>query len=169
MTPVSFQLSNYAKYHRDPRNINTHFVGIPLIVVAICALLSKPSFNLFELPLTPALLVTIVTCLYYLKLHLVLGIIMTVALTLCLSLGGFFAAMPMNDWLSWGIGLFVVGWILQFIGHYYEGKKPAFFDDIKGLIIGPLFVVSEVLFKLGMLKDIERDVIANAGPITLHT
>ena len=35
-------LSQYASYHRDPRNIATHFVGIPLIVLAVTILLSRP-------------------------------------------------------------------------------------------------------------------------------
>ena len=43
-------------------------------------------------------------------------------------------------WLSWGLGFFVVGWIIQFVGHYYEGKKPAFADDLVGLLVGPMFV-----------------------------
>jgi uncharacterized membrane protein YGL010W len=44
----------------------------------------------------------------------------------------------------------VVGWVIQFVGHYYEGRKPAFVDDITGLIIGPLFVVAEAAFLMGM-------------------
>jgi predicted membrane channel-forming protein YqfA (hemolysin III family) len=35
-------LSQYAAYHRDTRNIVTHFVGIPLIVIAVAVLLSRP-------------------------------------------------------------------------------------------------------------------------------
>jgi uncharacterized membrane protein YGL010W len=61
-------------------------------------------------------------------------------------------------------GLFVIGWIIQFIGHYYEGKKPAFVDDLIGLLVGPLFVVVELLFKLGLLKNLEARIIEHAGP-----
>ncbi|NNE66754.1 MAG: DUF962 domain-containing protein [Pyrinomonadaceae bacterium] len=32
--------------------------------------------------------------------------------------------------------LFVVGWILQFIGHYFEGKPPEFFKDWRFLLVG---------------------------------
>ena len=49
-----------------------------------------------------------------------------------------------------GIGLFVVGWVVQLIGHGFEGRKPAFLDDLVGLLIGPLFVVAEAGFLLGM-------------------
>lgn len=34
------------------------------------------------------------------------------------------------------LGLFVVGWILQFIGHYFEGKPPEFFKDYRFLFVG---------------------------------
>ena len=83
---------------------------------------------------------------------------MTVLLWLCLSLGRDIAAMSTLAWLSWGIGLFIVGWIFQFIGHYYEGRKPAFVDDIIGLAIGPLFVVAEVVFMLGLRPELKRQV-----------
>ena len=74
------------------------------------------------------------------------------------SRGCWFAAMPTGMWLTWGIGMFVVGWVFQFVGHYFEGRKPAFVDDIMGLAIGPLFVVAEALFMLGLRKKLYEDV-----------
>lgn len=37
---------------------------------------------------------------------------------------------------AWGAGLFVVGWIFQFVGHAFEGKAPSFFRDPRFLLIG---------------------------------
>jgi uncharacterized membrane protein YGL010W len=34
------------------------------------------------------------------------------------------------------LALFVIGWILQFIGHYFEGKPPEFFKDWRFLFVG---------------------------------
>ena len=56
---------------------------------------------------------------------------------------------PLNAWLGWSLGCFVVGWVFQFVGHYWEGRKPAFVDDLRGLLIGPMFVVAEAWFALG--------------------
>jgi uncharacterized membrane protein YGL010W len=42
--------------------------------------------------------------------------------------------------------VFVLAWIGQFIGHKIEGKKPSFFDDLRYLLIGPLFVLA-VLYR----------------------
>ena len=41
------------------------------------------------------------------------------------------------------LAIFVVGWAIQFLGHKFEGMKPAFFDDVKQLLIGPIFVAAE--------------------------
>ena len=74
----------------------------------------------------------------------------------------------MAHWLSWGLGFFIVGWIIQFIGHYYEGKKPAFADDLVGLLVGPMFVTAELLFALGMARPLAREIERRAGPTVLR-
>jgi uncharacterized membrane protein YGL010W len=155
---VAEHLAQYGDYHRDRRNIITHLVGIPMIVIAILTLLSRPEFSVAYLLLTPANLVVFAAVIFYIRLDIKLGLLMTVLLWLCLSLGRDIAAMSTLAWLSWGIGLFIVGWIFQFIGHYYEGRKPAFVDDIIGLAIGPLFVVAEVVFMLGLRPELKRQV-----------
>ena len=43
------------------------------------------------------------------------------------------------------LGLFVVGWILQFIGHYFEGKLPEFFKDWRFLFVGLRWWFKKVL------------------------
>ena len=48
--------------------------------------------------------------------------------------------------LPLSITVFVLAWIGQFIGHKIEGKKPSFFDDLRFLLIGPLFVLG-VLYR----------------------
>ena len=68
-------------------------------------------------------------------------------------------------WLGWGLGLFGVGWVIQFIGHYYEGRKPAFFDDVMGLLIGPLFVAAELGFAMGLRKDVQAQIEQRSGPV----
>jgi uncharacterized membrane protein YGL010W len=55
-----------------------------------------------------------------------------------LSLPLFFVSWP------WALGLFVVGWILQFIGHAFEGKAPAFFKNPIYLLVGPVWLVKKI-------------------------
>ncbi|HOZ63430.1 MAG TPA: DUF962 domain-containing protein, partial [Burkholderiaceae bacterium] len=39
MKTLTDHLAQYAAYHRDPRNISTHFAGVPMIVLAVATLL----------------------------------------------------------------------------------------------------------------------------------
>lgn len=158
-------LSQYAAYHRDQRNIITHFIGIPLIVIAVVVLLSRPGTVMAGLWLSPALVASALAALFYLRLDLRLGTIMTLLLIACLWAGALCAHASTGVWLGIGIAAFVVGWAIQFIGHYYEGRKPAFVDDLLGLIIGPLFVVAEFGFLLGLRNELRQQIEERAGPV----
>lgn len=162
MSALQRQLARYASYHRDARNVATHFVGIPLIVLALCALLSRPEWNLGGFGFTPALPVAAAACVFYLLLDLRLGLAMSLCFALALRAGAWAAALPTAGWLALGIGAFVLGWVFQFVGHAWEGRKPAFVDDLGGLLVGPLFVVAEAAFLLGLRKALRAAVDADA-------
>jgi len=161
-------LSQYAAYHRDPRNIASHFIGIPLIVVAVAVLLSRPEWSVAGLWLSPAVLLALFSAWFYLRLELALGALMTVLMGLSVWLGHLLAAQSTLVWLGSGIGMFVVGWVIQFVGHYYEGRKPAFVDDVSGLIVGPLFVVAELAFLLGLRHDLKQQIEQRSGPVAVR-
>ena len=48
--------------------------------------------------------------------------------------------LPLGIWWPgvWRLaaGLFVAGWVFQFVGHAFEGKPPEFFDDWRFLFVG---------------------------------
>lgn len=157
-------LSQYAAYHRDRRNVATHFIGIPMIVLAVTTLLARPQIPLGDgaAVLTPAIVVYSLSCLFYLRLSAGFGIAMALILALFVYVGHRIGEMSTAAWLSIGIGLFVLGWAIQFVGHYYEGRKPAFVDDLVGLLIGPLFLVAETAFALGLARDTRERMDAHA-------
>ena len=148
-------LSQYADYHRDPRNIHTHFVGVPMIMFAVVILLSRPTWMVGAVPVSPALLAALAASVFYFRLDMRFGLAMAALLAAMLVGGQWVAAQTLAVWLATGIGLFAVGWVIQFVGHYYEGRKPAFVDDLVGLIVGPLFVVAEWAFALGLRKEVQ--------------
>ena len=164
MKPLADQLANYAAYHRDGRNIALHLIGIPLIVLAVEILLSRTSCSIGSFSVTAAVIASALAALFYFRLDWRLGVAMAVLLALGAWAGGFVANQPHALWLGAGIGLFVLGWAFQFVGHFYEGRKPAFLDDLIGLLIGPLFVVAEIAFALGLRTDVERTITAAVGP-----
>ena len=160
------QLGQYAVYHRDSRNIVSHLIGIPMIVVAVATLLARPSFDMTTaLTLSPAMLVAAAVATFYLRLDIRFGILMTVLLALSVWAGKLLAMQSTGLWLAWGLGLFFAGWVIQFIGHYFEGSKPAFVDDVIGLAVGPLFIVAELAFFLGLRDAVRRAIEERAGPI----
>ncbi len=170
MRNVPQLLTQYAAYHRDRRNIVSHFIGVPLIVFAVGVLLNRPGVPVGGLVLTPAWVAFVLATAWYLtRGNLALGAATSAAVGVLIALahnvgtGG-----GIGGWLAWGIGIFVVGWVIQFVGHWYEGKKPAFVDDIVGLLVGPMFVVAEALFMLGWNKPLVDEIERKVGPTILR-
>jgi uncharacterized membrane protein YGL010W len=52
----------------------------------------------------------------------------------------------------WALALFIVGWILQFVGHAIEGNQPAFFKNPMYLLVGPLWLVRRAAAAVGIVK-----------------
>jgi len=148
MTNLERQLSQYAAYHLDRNNIMTHFVGIPLIVFSILCLTARAGIEISGFSITLAMILIVLSTIYYL----------TLAYPLALKV----AALSMWSWLGASVGIFVVGWVFQFVGHYFEKKKPAFVDDLIGLAIGPLFVLAEFVFLLGFRKPLHQRILKEA-------
>lgn len=153
------RLASYAEYHRDKRNIATHFVGIPMILVGTQATLARIGIG----PINAAVGATGLATRYYRQLDPSYGAAMAAVLGATCALGTAIAALPFPLWAGAAGGLFVGGWALQFLGHYFEGKKPAFLDDLRGLLDGPLFLVAEVAFALGLSPELRAEVEGRAG------
>ncbi len=166
MQTLTDQLSKYAAFHRDRRNIVTHFIGVPMIVLAVASLLSRPAWALVGsgLVLTPALILFCAATFYYLSLDIPFGMAMGMVSAVSVVFGHWTATLPTPSWMAVGVGLFVIGWAFQFVGHIrYEHRKPAFVDDIIGLLIGPLFVLAELLFGLGLRHPLRDAIEARLG------
>ncbi len=73
---------------------------------------------------------------YYFMLSGPIGAAMTFLTILCFGAVNTLDHFSISVWL-FSLVLFVVMWILQFIGHHIEGKKPSFFDDLRFLLVGP--------------------------------
>ena len=159
--PLIEALARYRRYHRDRRNVVTHALGIPMIVLAVEILLSHPVWELPGFTLTPSVIATAAAALYYLKLDKLLGGALALVLVGMARLGLEIAQMDTAVWLGSGTGLFVLGWAFQFLGHHFEGRKPAFLDDLRSLLIGPLFVTAEAAFALGLCRELKAEIERN--------
>ncbi|WP_332605507.1 Mpo1 family 2-hydroxy fatty acid dioxygenase [Acinetobacter sp. ESBL14] len=162
MTNLERLLSQYAAYHLDRNNIVTHFVGIPLIVFSILCLTARAGVEISSVSVTLASVLIVLSTIYYISLDKLFGLLMLILLVLAYPLAVSIAALSMWSWLGASIGIFVVGWVFQFVGHYFEKKKPAFVDDVIGLAIGPLFVLAEFIFLLGFRKPLHQRILKEA-------
>jgi uncharacterized membrane protein YGL010W len=130
--PVDRLISIYAESHRNPTNEVIHFICVPVIVFSFLGLI----WALHPLAAVAGMLLSLG---YYFTLSRSFGVgmlLMSGAMLWVLT------ALPQAQVLPISVGVFVVAWIGQFIGHKIEGKKPSFFDDLRFLLIGPLFVLS---------------------------
>jgi len=149
------QLAAYAQYHRDPHNCATHFVGIPMLFLAVILPLEVVRVQIGHHGMPLSILLTLPAMAGWLALDL--GVGAALALLLC----PLFVAAALIDkhglvatWCMTGT-LFVVGWFFQLLGHaMFEGRKPAFMDDLSHILIGPMFVVAKLLVKLGLRREL---------------
>ncbi len=156
---IDVLFAKYAQSHQNPTNKTIHWICVPLIVFSIIGLVSAIPFpqigflgkynmyiNWFSLLMAAAIY-------YYLKLSPILSYLMLFFFGIC-----YFFVVQL-EYLEQGGGpalwqsslfIFVLAWIGQFVGHQIEGKKPSFLDDLKFLLIGPLWLMHFILKKLNI-------------------
>ena len=132
-------ISHYGESHQNPRNEVIHFIAIPLIMLSLVGML-------FALHPFVAYAFLAASMVYYARLSGVF--LVSMVLWSALTVAVVFAMGPRVLVIS--VAIFVGAWILQFIGHKIEGKKPSFFEDIQYLWVGPLFVLSKLFGKVGI-------------------
>ena len=138
MRQVEALLNEYGESHQNKTNIAIHAIAVPSIYFVTIGLLWSipvPEF-LAYFDVTWAHVVAIPVLWYYFKLSGPIGAAMTL---LTIAVFGGIEALVWYDISVWKFSLilFVVMWILQFIGHHIEGKKPSFFKDLQFLLVGP--------------------------------
>jgi uncharacterized membrane protein YGL010W len=167
--PAQSLLNQYAEYHRDRRNIVTHFFGVPMIVFGVGVLLAGAAFQVSGAALTAAWVVYALAAAWYLtRGAFALGLATAAGIGVLMLLAHRVPTASTAVWLAWGVGFFAVGWVIQFVGHYYEGRKPAFADDLVGLLVGPMFVTLELLAPLGLFRRELQGVEHHAGPTMIR-
>ena len=150
------QLASYASVHRDWRNRATHFVGIPVIVFSLLLILALWRVELGGRQVPMSLVITVLAVLGWMALDLGIGLVMAAIMAVAWYAAEAFAGAlgsAQAVWIAFAV-LFAGGWILQFLGHHYEGKRPALADNIFQGFIGPMFLVAETMVMMGQRTDL---------------
>ena len=138
MRQIEFLLNEYGESHKNKINILIHAIAVPAIYFVTLALvwsIPTPAF-LDYFDVTWAHVLVIPTLYYYFRLSGPIGAAMTLLSVLSLYGIILLESLDISVW-QFSIILFVVMWILQFVGHNIEGKKPSFLKDLQFLLVGP--------------------------------
>lgn len=140
MQDIRASFADYAAYHQTKGNKWFHRLGIPLIMLTLLGMLARVHIaDVGGFRIDAAVVLIAIAVVYYLTLEWRLAIPMLIVSIAFYLIG---ARLPM----SINISLFILGWIFQFIGHsVYEHKQPAFFRNVVHLLIGPLWILNDVI------------------------
>lgn len=139
----------YAAYHQDGRNKASHFIGVPMIILSLFIPLAWLSIELGSVPVTAAMVFAGVVLVYYFLLDVPLALAMLAVNAVLIWAGHQIAGLgAAQAWMWFGI-LFVGGWIIQLVGHVFEGRKPALVDNLFQIFVAPIFLAAEIFFALG--------------------
>jgi uncharacterized membrane protein YGL010W len=133
-------LNDYLKYHKHPQNVKLHYFGIPAVIISLLGLLMEAYyFEINHYYFHPGDLLLIFSFIWWFRLDYKLSIMIITPVILAYQIAssiGFYA----------NLALFIIGWIIQLYGHYkYEKQSPAFFSNIKQLILGPFFIFAKAI------------------------
>jgi uncharacterized membrane protein YGL010W len=167
--PAEDLIVQFARGHRDQRNIATHMVGVPMVVFGCAVLLARGHLGFAASGLSLAWLAWCAATLWAVSRgHLLLGLAVSAGTALLFALAHLASSGPLAQTLGWGLGFVLGGAAIQWLGHCYEGRRSAWLDELHGLLAAPLFVAAEVLFALGLAQGLRHAVERRAGPTVLR-
>ena len=158
MTTLEDQMSFYAAYHQDGRNKISHFIGVPAIIFGLFIALGWLRLDLGGFTLTAAMLLAAVVMIWYFVLDVPLAIAMLVVNGALLYLAEQVAVQPIKAGALWFLAFFGGGWIIQLIGHVFEGRKPALVDNFMQVFVAPIFPAAEAFVALGYKTELHAAV-----------
>ena len=162
MKTLEDQMSFYAAYHQDARNKLSHFIGVPAIIFGLFIALGWLRVEIGGVTLTAAMLLAAVVMVWYFVLDVPLALAMLVVNGVLIYLADLVAVQPIKVGAIWFLVFFGGGWVIQLIGHVYEGRKPALVDNFFQVFVAPIFLAAEVFFALGYRPQLHAAVQARA-------
>ena len=154
MRSIDSLLEEYGESHQHLVNKAIHWIAVPAIVWTVIALLWSIPFP-FEsgidfMPVNWAVLVLLAAQVYWFRLSLNLGAGLLIYNLFMIQLTVLMPQLTTRPLWQVALAVFVVAWILQFIGHAIEGKRPSFFRDVQFLLIGPAWLMAFIYRALGI-------------------
>ena len=157
--PVDILFDKYAESHQNGTNKLIHWICVPLIVFSLLGLVWQIPFpqldflGQYQTFFNWASFLLAFSLYYYFTLSPVLFFLMIwVVGAMSFVIVKIEQAVGLGSGTAYGIYalIFVLAWVGQFIGHKIEGKKPSFLEDVKFLLIGPIWLLHFICKKIGL-------------------
>lgn len=155
MRKIEQLFSEYGESHQNVTNKIIHWICVPLIFWTILGFISYiptphfyiPSFGYISIA---SIIALVIVSVFYFRLSVVVGLIM---IFLMLIMEYFISLCNLQfgtkSWIVYLV-VFIITWLLQFVGHKIEGKKPSFLKDLQFLLVGPIWLLGFILRKVGI-------------------
>lgn len=153
MRKVESLLSQYGESHQNKTNKLIHWICVPLIYLSVIGLLWCVKLGdtlVLSTQLNLAMVITPLVMFYYFRLNFKLAAGMLAMTLISFSVSEAIELVAVGRLWMVMLGIFVFSWILQFIGHGIEGKKPSFAEDLQFFLIGPAWILGALYRALGI-------------------
>lgn len=152
MKPLQQWLSEYGESHKNETNKTIHWICVPTIFFSLIGFFFsiKLPFTISNIQLNVAIILMLLTIIYYASLSRTIWIGMLLFGIACLLLCQVIESAGILPLWLFSLIVFILAWVGQFYGHKVEGKKPSFLQDLQFLMIGPAWLMSFIYKKLGI-------------------
>ncbi|MBU2881272.1 DUF962 domain-containing protein [Psychrosphaera sp. B3R10] len=149
MKTIRDWLKEYRVSHQNKTNKLIHYLCVPAIFLSVIGMLwTVPlPFDTGSDWINVATLISVFVAAFYFRLSISVGIGMSLFIIFCFAFVRWWTQSFEMGILTLSVGIFVIAWILQFVGHEIEGKKPSFFKDLQFLLIGPAWILCHIFRK----------------------
>jgi uncharacterized membrane protein YGL010W len=159
MKALAEHMAFYEACHKHPANKLTHVIGIPMIVYSVLVPMSWLETSLAGFPLNAAMLFTAIVLAYYALQDAALAAGMLVCIIPLLYSAFLTARLPLAAGFLFFTAFFIIGWIFQIIGHaVFEKRRPALTGNLFQLLIGPVFILAEGLYLIGLKHGLRDEI-----------
>lgn len=147
MSKFESLLSQYGEDHQNRLNKLLHYPCVPLIYVTAVGLLwilKLGELHIGSIQVNAAMIIAPIIMAYYVRMNIKIALGMMVVTLFSFWFAHTLEVAVGKDLWIYMLVINVVSWIVQFIGHAIEGKKPSSAKGLQFTLVGPAWVVAEI-------------------------
>lgn len=165
MTLFIDQAKQYAQYHQNQSTIYAHMAGIPLLILSLLVLLGFLHLvipGLLDIKFADIAILALL--IWYFTLNWLLALVLLPVFIVLLWIADFFNYSGPTAFGLWTfVILFLLGCALQFVGHFFEGKRPPFKINLWQMLLAPMFLTAELFFMAGRMESLKKAIHGKEG------